>query len=82
MSTAFIQKNIRLSLEFDTYASRNPGVYDKIPNGSWVVLTVRGDEKFNRESRSTVGIAQINKAKVIEARKEGSRWKIAKFVTA
>lgn len=71
MSSKFIQKNIRLSLEFDRYLSGRPDLIARIPNGAHVIITVKGDSSFNKTSRSMVEHAS---GKVIEARKEGSRW--------
>lgn len=79
MSNEFIQKNMKLSLDFDSYASRNPKVYDNIPNGSWVVLTVKGDRKFNQESKSILINSKVNKNKVVIAHKEGKQWKVSKL---
>ena len=72
MSKKFIQKNIRLSLEFDRYLSRHPHLIALIPNGAHVIITVKGDRMFNKNSMSLVERDRIHK--VIEARKEGARW--------
>ena len=79
MSNEFIQKNIKLSLDFDSYASKNPQIYDNIPKGSWVVLTVKGDTKFNRQSKSLTKNAPLKKNKVIIARKDGKKWAVKKI---
>jgi hypothetical protein len=39
-----------LVLEFQRYVLRHPGRAAKIPNGTVVVLQVKGDEEFNRWS--------------------------------
>ena len=78
MRNEFIQKNIKLSLDFDSYASRNPKIYDNIPKGSWVVLTVKGDAKFNRLSKSLVKNARVKKEKIVIAQRDGKKWKVEK----
>jgi len=71
MSKKFVQKNIKLSLELDRYLSDRPDLIAKIPNGAYLIITVKGDAVFNKNSRSMVG---ERSKKVIEAQKEGSRW--------
>lgn len=75
----FVKRNLELSLAFDNYINKYPSVLNKIPNDSLVVFTVRGDEKFNKMSWVVAGRAYAEKNKVIEARKEGSRWNVRKF---
>jgi len=79
MSEKFIKKNIKLSLEFDRYVSKHPDAIAKIPRGAYVVMTVKGDEKFNRDSRSLVHKGKTKR--YIEARKEGTRWNLRPLVT-
>lgn len=71
-SEKFIDKTLKLSLEFNTYITRHPTAYKKIPRGATVVLTVKGDEKFNERSRAIA--KKVHRA--IEARKEGNVWTI------
>ena len=79
MTKKIIEKNIKLSLEFDTYLNEHPDLYARIPNGASVFITVKGDAKFNR---NTVGTVSGIRGKIVEARKEGSRWTVNKFVAA
>ena len=72
-----LKKTLKLSLEFDTYLTKHPSLYKKIPNGASVFITVKGDEKFNRSSVRNV--ADV-KGKIIEARKEGRRWTLSPLV--
>jgi len=75
MSKQFVEKNIKLSLEFDRYVSKNPQVFKKIPNGACVVFTERGKAGFNKNSRVMAEkVSARSHQKCIEARKEGSRW--------
>lgn len=75
MSKNFIKKNIKLSLELNSYISRHPSAYKKIPRGAWVIITVKGDKDFNRHSMALAEkIKKMEKQKRIEARKEGTRW--------
>ena len=80
MSKKFIQKNIRLSLELDRYLSKHPKLIDRIPNGAHVIITVKGDVGFNRDSRSLV--EGHRSRKIVEARKEGTHWTLQPLVAA
>ena len=79
MTKKIIEKNIRLSLEFDKYLDKNPSLYAKIPNGASVFITVKGDSKFNEANRDIVSSTQ---GKIVEARKTDGHWTISKFVPA
>ncbi len=72
MSKKFVQKNIKLSLELDRYLSKHPKALNKIPRGSYIVITKNGDAKFNAESKQLVG----GNKKCIVANKAGSGWTI------
>ncbi len=74
MSEAFIKKNTRLLSEFDKYLIDHPDLWDKIPNGAHVILTVQGDEKFNTLSISMV--RDPKRKKVVEAHKTDHRWSL------
>jgi len=74
MSKDFVKKNIKLSLEFDSYAARHPSIYKKIPNGSWVIFTDTRDTKFSTLSRTLAHSARTGK--VVEAYKEAGAWKV------
>lgn len=74
MSEAFIKKNVKLSLEFDEYLAKHPDLFGQIPNGAYVVITIRGDSKFNADSISTV--RDRKHKKVIEAHKSSSHWSL------
>lgn len=75
----FIKKNLKLSLAFDDYIAKHPSVLNRIPNDSLVIFTVKGDEEFNKMSWIVAGRAQVEKQKVVEARKEGARWNVKEF---
>ncbi|MEK7128392.1 MAG: DUF5647 family protein [Patescibacteria group bacterium] len=79
MTKKIIEKNIRLSLEFDQFLNKNPDMYTKIPNGASVFITVKGDNKFNQANKENISSAQ---GKVLEARKADGRWTVSKFVPA
>jgi hypothetical protein len=79
MEKEFVKKNMKLSLDFDRYISRNPKILNSIPNGAWLVFTKKGDDNFNRMSWTIAGKIKADKQKIIEARKEGSRWNVRKF---
>ena len=79
MSKKLVEKNIKLSLEFDRYLSKHPGEFDKIPNKACIIITVKGDKKFNLNSKALAQIAKRDKQKCIEARKEGNTWVLEPF---
>ena len=79
MTKKIVEKNIKLSLEFDQYLNKNPDIYAKIPNGASIFLTVKGDNKFNEANKENISSAQ---GKVIEARKADGRWTVSRFVPA
>lgn len=74
MSEAFIKKNTKLLGEFDNYLLKHLELWDQIPNGAWVVITIKGDEKFNAQSISM--IREPKRKKVVEAHKSGRSWDI------
>lgn len=74
-----IEKNIKLSLEFDQYLNKNPDMYAKIPNGASIFITVKGDNKFNDANR---GIVSSTQGKIIEARKTDGHWTVSRFIPA
>lgn len=78
MTDAFIKKNVKLSLELDTYLARHPELFNKIPNGAYIVITIKDDTKFNVDSISTVG--SFKRKKVLEAYKTSKRWDIRPLV--
>jgi hypothetical protein len=74
MTDVFINKNVKLSLEFDEYLAKHPSAYDKIPNGAFIVITLKSDPKFSRQSVSLV--KKVSKKPLIEAQKSSSGWSI------
>jgi len=77
MSEQFVKKNINLSLEFDKYIVEHPQAFKNIPKGAYVVVTLKNDPVFSRESRSL--IKDPRRKKVVEAQKSGSNWTISPF---
>lgn len=82
MSKEFIKKNIKVSLEFDKYLSKNPSAYDRIPNKSTLIFIIKGDERFNKSSRFMAENARIGKSKIVEVQKQGRKWEILSPVHA
>ena len=79
MSKKFIEKNIKLSLDFGRYISRHPSAYKKVPKGANVFFTIQGDENFNQNSKKLLEKTKEKGQKYIEARKEGTRWILHSF---
>lgn len=79
MTKKLIEKNIKLSLELDNYLNKHPNLYARIPHGAHVMITVKGDNKFNKNSTENIlGL----RGKVVEARKEDGRWTVSAFMPA
>ena len=76
MTKALIQKNIKLSLDFDTYVSRNPGVLNSVPKGSNIVITSWKDRKLSEANLKIVRSSRSGK--FVVAHKAKNRWTIKK----
>ena len=77
MTKALIQKNIRLSSEFDNYISENPRAFRRIPNGANIVITSSRDKAL---SDSNMSIARNSRTgRFVEAHKSDGRWHIRDF---
>jgi 5,10-methenyltetrahydromethanopterin hydrogenase len=74
MTDAFVKKNVKLSLEFDDYLVKHPELFDDIPNKAYIVITVHGDAKFNKDSLSVV--KDMKRKKVVEAHKSSNQWSL------
>ncbi len=74
MTKVLIQKNIKLSLEFDTYVARNPSVLDSVSRGINVIIISPSDKKLSDANRSIARNSRTGK--FVEARKTGKSWKI------
>lgn len=74
MTKSLAQKNIRLSLEFDRYVSKNPRVLDRIPNRSEIIMTSANDREL---SEANLGIARrARSGRFVIAHKSDGRWTI------
>lgn len=72
MSENFISTNISLTLEFDEYLVSHPHLLDSIPHKSYVIMLVKGDDDFNRQSYELVG----RRKNVVQAIKSGKSWEL------
>lgn len=63
-----------LSLEFNRYLNTHPEAFKKIPHKANIVLTIKGDDEFNRSSLNILEKGKRSRQKYIEARKVGRRW--------
>lgn len=74
MTKALIQKNIKLSLEFDHYVARNPDALKAVPRGADIVITSSRDKKL---SDSNLAIARNSRSgRFVVAHKAGNHWTI------
>ena len=80
MSEQFVKRNIKLSMEFDEYIVKHPELFKRIPSGAYIVITVKNDPKFTKESVSIV--KNSRRKKIIEAQKSGASWTLRPFATA
>jgi len=77
MSKKDVQKNIKLSLEFDTYVSHNPKVLDSLPRGSHIIVVSTQDKKLSNDN---LEIARKSRSgKFVVAYKHDHRWNIKPF---
>jgi hypothetical protein len=76
MTKQFVQKNIKLSLEFDDYLTKHPELYDSIPNGAVIVITLKSDKKFSNDSIAIVR-KYHTKQPVVQAEKDSSSWSLS-----
>lgn len=77
MTKALIQKNLKLSHEFDSYVSKHRGALKSLSGGVRVVLTSSSDSKL---SDANISLARnSNSGKFVEARKTDRGWKIKPF---
>ena len=77
MTNKIIQKNIKLSGEFDTYISGNTGVLRRIPKGAYIVITSSKDKAL---SDANISIARDSRTgRFVEAHKSDGRWHIRAF---
>ena len=74
MSKKLIQKNLQLSMEFDTFVSKHPSIFKSFPRGVNVVITSTSDKKL---SEANLKIARDSRSgQFVIASKTGSNWKI------
>lgn len=77
MTKAIIQKNIKLSSEFDQYISGNSTAFRRIPNGAHVVITLEKDKVL---SDANISMARKSRgSNFVEAHKSDGKWKIKAF---
>lgn len=77
MTKKLIQKNIKLSSEFDQYISGNSSAFRRIPNGAHIVIT---SAKDNALSAANISIARNSRGgKFVEAHKTDGKWHIKAF---
>ena len=72
MSKKEIQKNLKLSLEFDTYVARHPHVLKSFPRGVHIVITSSSDKKLSEANRAVARSSRSGK--FVEAFKSDSHW--------
>lgn len=74
MKKSFVQKNIKLSMEFDQYLLDHPELEEKIPNGAYIIITIDGDQQFNESSVSM--LRNIQSKNIVEACKNKKTWSL------
>jgi len=79
MTKKFMQKNIKLNLEFDDYLTKHPELYDEIPNGAILVITLKYDKKFTADSISIVKSHHTPKQPVVKAEKALTKWSLSRL---
>ena len=74
MTKEFIKKNIRLSLELDSYMAKNPKLLNKVPNGASLIIVSSSDRKLSKENLNIAKKSRSNN--FIVAHKEGNNWSL------
>jgi hypothetical protein len=77
----FIKKNIALTLELDDYLTKHPDLYEAIPDGATLVITLKSDKKFTEDSISIV-MSHNPTQPIIKAEKEHSSWTLSPLILA
>lgn len=77
MPKNLVQKNIRLSNEFDQCVVNHPTAYRRIPHGAHVVITSSKDKKLSEANRAIARCAKSGK--FVEAHKTDKDWRIKEF---
>jgi len=75
MTKKFVKKNIKLMLEFDDYLTKHPKLYDSIPDGAVVVMTLKYDKKFSDDSMS-IAMSHKPQRPIIKAEKARTQWSL------
>ena len=77
MTKTLIQKNIKLSSEFDDYISGNTSAFRRIPKGAHIIITSANDEDT---SQANILMACHSRSrKLVEAHKADGKWQIRAF---
>ena len=77
MKKTIIQKNIKLSGEFDQYVLGNANAFKRIPHGAYVVITSKKDKAL---SEANISIAKNSKcSNFVQAHKSDGGWSIKTF---
>ena len=77
MSKKIIQKNIKLSGEFDQYISDSSTAFRRIPDGAYIVITSERDKAL---SEANISMARSSKSSnFVEAHKAHGKWEIKAF---
>ena len=79
MPKKYIRKTLQLGLEFNQYVITHPRFWKKIPNKANLIITEKDDEVFSEHVRAEARTGRSWR-KLLEARKEGSRWTIKPLV--
>lgn len=77
MTKNMIEKNIKLSLDFDRYVSRNPSALRFLPQGANIIFVHSKDKALSEANRD---IARNSKSgKFYEAAKKDGAWRVSAF---
>lgn len=72
-----IQKNIGLSMDFDTYISKHPRMLKSIPSGAHIIITSHRDKALSEANRAIADGSRSGK--FFEAHKSDGKWRISAF---
>lgn len=77
MSKKDIQKNFKLSEDFNSYVVRNPKVVKNIPENACIIMTPKNDSKLSEKNlKLAEKIMKKEHKPCFRAMKENQKWKI------
>ena len=78
MSEKIINKNFKLSADFNSYVSEHPDVTLHLPSNANIIFEVKSDPNLNKANRELVKEFSKHGEKFFKAIKERGEWRMEK----